>query len=74
MFGFKTKEPEVKPVAKEVDPDISIKLQVLEKNIMEQRVMIRQLLKITTMMSEHKRYELIQPELHRLSNLLDRIK
>jgi hypothetical protein len=74
MFGFKTKEPEVKPVVKEVDPDISIKLQVLEKNIMEQRVMIRQLLKITTMMSEHKRYELIQPELHRLSNLLDRIK
>lgn len=80
MFGFKKKEQ--KPVGfaaaveapKPIDPEIEVKLQVLQNLVLEQRAMIRQLLKITTMLAEHKRYELIQVELHKLSNALDKIK
>lgn len=54
--------------------ETDVKVQVLQNLVLEQRQMIRQVLKITTMLAEHKRYELIQVELHKLSNSLDKIK
>jgi hypothetical protein len=74
MFFKKKPETKVEPIQIQVDPDIDVKLQVLQNLVLEQRAMIRQILKITTMLSEHKRYELIQVELHKLSNSLDKIK
>lgn len=79
MFGFKKKEQKKIGFAsveqpKEVDSDLGVKVAALQNLVLEQRQMIRQLLKITTMLAEHKRFELIQVELHRLSNSLDKIK
>jgi len=74
MFNFKKKEPVQTITVKEIDPDLQLKVQALQNLVIEQRAMIRQLLKITTMLSEHKRFELIQLELHKLSNTLDKIK
>jgi hypothetical protein len=81
MFGFgKKKEeetvkaaPVVKP-SKDTEALLLLKLQVLEVEVKEQRGMIRQLLKLSTMLAEHKRYELLQAELHKLSNVLDKIR
>lgn len=56
------------------DTETDVKVQVLQNLVLEQRQMIRQLLKITTMLAEHKRFELIQTELTKLSNALDKIK
>ncbi len=81
MFGFKKKkQTQVLEQSRQVteqprdDSELSVKVQALQNLVLEQRQMIRKILQITTMLSEHKRYELIQAELHKLSNMLDRIK
>jgi len=76
MFSFKKKEPP-KPViqpTKEVDPDLALKVQVLQNLVLEQRSMIRGLLEIVTMLSEHKKYDLIRVKLDKVKNQLDKIK
>ena len=82
MFGFGKKKEDEKPakitppIIKATDTEslLLLKLQVLEVEVKEQRGMIRQLLKLSTMLAEHKRYELLQAELHKLSNVLDKIR
>lgn len=54
--------------------DLNTKVKVLESMVVEQRLMIRRCLRIMSMTAEHQRYELIQAELTRLSNMLDKIK
>lgn len=76
MFGFKKKEP-IKPViqpTKEVDPDLALKVQVLQNMVIEQRSMIRGLLEIVTMLADHKRFDLISPKITHVKNQLDKIK
>lgn len=79
MFNpFKKKEAPKQEVVVEPPKPVGLsdsdKIRILEQMVIEQRLMTRQLLKITTMLAEHKRFELIQLELHKLSNTLDKIK
>lgn len=79
MFGFKKEEQKkvgfaVVEQPKEVDSDLSVKVAALQNLVLEQRLMIRDLLAITTMLAEHQRYELIQKRLHGLANRLDKVK
>lgn len=74
MFGFKKKEQTTILELPQVDSDLSIKVAALQNLVLEQRLMIRDLLAITTMLAEHQRYELVQKRLHGLANRLDKVK
>lgn len=63
---------EKKPAVQEID--VELKVQVLQKLIIEQRAMIRHLHKICTMLSENHRYEPVKVELDKLQNQLDKLK
>ena len=79
MFGFKKKATKevVTPDQQQLiqlELDSGSKVQVLQHLVLEQRAMIRELLGITTMLAEHRRFELIQVKLHKLANMIDKIK
>lgn len=73
---FFKKKPQTLPVTiqPENDTEISVKVSALQNLVLEQRLMIRDLLAITTMLAEHQRYELVQKRLHGLANRLDKVK
>lgn len=54
--------------------DLNTKVEVLQNMVIEQRQMIRGLLEVSTMLSEHVRYELILKKLTAIKNQLDKIK
>lgn len=74
----KSKEPEKKEEQKVEPPKQGLsdsdKIRILEQMVIEQRMMTRQTIKILNMLAEHKRYELLQVELQKLANMLDKIK
>jgi hypothetical protein len=70
----KKKEPIKPPEFTQRDQLLELNVEVLKIQSAEQRLMIKQLLKITTMLSEFKKYELISKELTVLKNMIDKIK
>jgi hypothetical protein len=66
-------EPKVTELSKE-DQLLELRIQSLQYQLAEQKLMIRKVHKIVCMISEHQRFEPIQKELDVLKNLLDRIK
>lgn len=83
MFKFfKKKQPKESPsnlpgvtiTTTREDSEHEVKMQVLQHMVIEQRLMIRQLHEVCTMLSEHQKYESIRAKLDRIKNTLDKIK
>jgi len=64
-------EPETAKLVEQVN---ELKIQALAKQVAEQEIIIRRLLELVIMNIEHKSYDKMLPQIHKVKNMLDKIK
>jgi len=64
-------EPETAKLIEQVN---ELKIQALAKQVAEQEIIIRRLLELVIMNIEHKSYDKMLPQIHKVKNMLDKIK